>query len=157
MGIHIWKYLDLHSAYIIVGFGLKWNSYAGTLTTKRIARLITLYMREHMYATVSTVRNKFFLSLWGHTERACIMIINNYIVPPLINFLLGYVTLLHYGLVSHQVVHVNGADGTHNADRSQVHRRQSSPPSACSTYPSAPHVYWRVWDGLHSCGECSAM
>ena len=57
------------------GFGLKWNSYAGTLTTKRVARLVTLYMRERMYATVSTARNKFFLSLWGRTERACIMII----------------------------------------------------------------------------------
>ena len=70
----------------------------------------------------------------------------NDIVPSLINFLLGYVTLLHYGLVSHQVVHVNGADGTHKADRSQVHRRQSSQSSACSTYPSTSHVSWRVWD-----------
>ena len=77
MGIHIWKYLDLHSAYIIVGFGLKWNSYAGTLTTKRVARLVMLYMREHMYATMCAVRNKFFLSLWGRTERACIIIIIN--------------------------------------------------------------------------------
>ena len=62
------------------GFGLKWNSYAGTLTTKRVARLVTLYMRERMYATVSTARNKFFLSLWGCTERACIMIITIHII-----------------------------------------------------------------------------
>ena len=59
VGTHIWKYLDLHSAYFIMGLGLKWNSYAGALTMKRVARLVTLYMRECMYATVSTVRNKF--------------------------------------------------------------------------------------------------
>ena len=35
------------------------NSYAGTLTTKRVAQLATLYMREHMYATVYVVRNNF--------------------------------------------------------------------------------------------------
>ena len=35
---------------------------------------------------------------------------HNYIVPPLINFLLGYVTLIHYGLIS-QSVHVDGTDG----------------------------------------------
>ena len=37
---------------------------------------------------------------------------NNYIVPPLINFLLGYVTLIHYGLISQKVVHVDGTDGS---------------------------------------------
>ena len=87
----------------IMGLGLKWNFYAGTLTTKRVARLVTLIMRERMYATVSTVRNKFFLSLWGRMARACIMLnyhSHNYIVPPLIKFLLGYVTLIHYGIVS---------------------------------------------------------
>ena len=35
---------------------------------------------------------------------------HNYIVPPLIKFLLGYVTLIHYGLVSPSV-HVDGTDG----------------------------------------------
>ena len=37
---------------------------------------------------------------------------NKYIVPPLINFLLGYVTLIHYGLISQKVVHVDGTDGS---------------------------------------------
>ena len=37
---------------------------------------------------------------------------NNYIVPSLIKFLLGYVTLIHYGLISQKVVHVDGTDGS---------------------------------------------
>ena len=37
--------------------GLKWNSCAGTLTTKCVARLVMLYMRERMYATVFAVRS----------------------------------------------------------------------------------------------------
>ena len=37
---------------------------------------------------------------------------NNHIVPPLINFLLSYVTLIHYGLISHKIVHVDGIDGS---------------------------------------------
>ena len=45
------------------GFRAKMEFYAGTLTTKRVARLVMLIMRERMYATVSTARNKFFLSL----------------------------------------------------------------------------------------------
>ena len=36
------------------GFRAEMKSYAGTLTMKRVARLVTLYMRERMYATVST-------------------------------------------------------------------------------------------------------
>ena len=45
------------------GFRAEMEFYAGTLTTKHVAQLVTLYMRERMYATVSTVRNKIFLSL----------------------------------------------------------------------------------------------
>ena len=45
------------------GFRAKMKFYAGTLIMKHVARLVTLFMRERMYATVSTVRNKFFLSL----------------------------------------------------------------------------------------------
>ena len=45
------------------GFRAEMEFYVGTLTTKRVARLVTLYMRERMYATMSTIRNKFFLSL----------------------------------------------------------------------------------------------
>jgi hypothetical protein len=67
MEVYVWVYIYgsiynyiLHIHY---GFRAKMKSYAGTLTTKRVARLVTIYMRERMYATVSTVRNKFFLSL----------------------------------------------------------------------------------------------
>ena len=79
MGIHIWKYLQITFCIFHYGFRAEMKSYAGTLTTKHVARLVTLYMRERMYATVSTARNKFFLSLWGRTARACIMIITIHI------------------------------------------------------------------------------
>ena len=42
------------------GFRAEMKFYAGTLITKRVARLVTLFMRERMYATVSTVRSKIF-------------------------------------------------------------------------------------------------
>ena len=58
MGIHIWKYLQITFCIFHYGFRAEMKSYAGTLTTKCVARLVTLYMRERMYATVSTVRNK---------------------------------------------------------------------------------------------------
>ena len=48
---------------LIMGLRAEMKFYAGTLTAKRVARLVTLFMRERMYATMSTVRNKFFLSL----------------------------------------------------------------------------------------------
>ena len=44
----------------IMGLRAEMKFYAGTLTTKRVARLITLFMRERMYATVSTDRSKIF-------------------------------------------------------------------------------------------------
>ena len=68
----IWKYMYGYTymevfttTFCILHYGLRaeMEFYAGTLTTKRVARLVTLYMRERMYATVSTARNKFFLSL----------------------------------------------------------------------------------------------
>ena len=68
----IWKYMYGYTYmkvfkftfYIFhYGFRAEMKFYAGTLTMKRVARLVTLFMRERMYATVSTVRNKFFLSL----------------------------------------------------------------------------------------------
>ena len=77
--------------------------YAGTLTTKRVARLVTLFMRERMYATVSTARNKVFpkfVRMYGTSMHHDNYHSYNYIVPPLIKFLLGYITLIHYGLVS---------------------------------------------------------
>ena len=75
-------------------------------------------MRERMYATMYIVRNKFFPK-FVRTYGTCMHHDNNYhsnkyIVPPLINFLLGYVTLIHYGLISHKVVHVDGTDGSTN-------------------------------------------
>ena len=48
---------------LIMGLRAEMKSYAGTLTAKCVDRLVTLFMRERMYATVSTARNKFFLSL----------------------------------------------------------------------------------------------
>ena len=54
MGIYIWKYLDYNLeprfTFCIYNYGvdLKWNSCAGTLTTKRIARLV-MFIYEGMY------------------------------------------------------------------------------------------------------------
>ena len=62
MGIHIWKYLS-YILHISLWVWAEMKFYVGTLTTKRVAQLVTLYMRERVYATVSTIRNKFFLSL----------------------------------------------------------------------------------------------
>ena len=68
----IWKYMYGYTYMEVFkitfcifhyGFRAEMKFYAGTLTTKRVAQLVTLFMRERMYATVSTVRNKFFLSL----------------------------------------------------------------------------------------------
>ena len=49
------------------GFRAEMKFYAGTLTTKRVAQLVMLYMRERMYATVSTVRIFFpkFVRTYG--------------------------------------------------------------------------------------------
>ena len=67
MEVYVWVYI-YESIYIQIlhihfGFRAEMKFYAGTLTTKHVARLVTLFMRERMYATMSTVRNKFFLSL----------------------------------------------------------------------------------------------
>ena len=64
MEIYVWVYIygSIYNyiLHILYGFRAEMKFYAGTLTTKRVARLVTLFMRERMYATVSTVRNKFF-------------------------------------------------------------------------------------------------
>ena len=67
-----------------------------------------------MYATVYVVRNNFpkFVRMYGTCMHHDNYHSNNYIVPPLINFLLDYVTLIHCGLISHKVVHVDGTDGS---------------------------------------------
>ena len=69
LGSLIWKYMYGYTYMEVFaitlrifhyGFRAEMKFYAGRLTTKRVARLVTLLMRERMYATVSTVRNKFF-------------------------------------------------------------------------------------------------
>ena len=107
--VYIWKYLDYNleprfTFYIFnCEVGLKWNSCAGTLTTKRVVQLSTLYMRAHIYATVYVVRNNFFPK-FGRMYGTCMhpdkLLFHTCIVPPLINHLLGYVTLIHYDFVS---------------------------------------------------------
>ena len=69
-----------------------------------------------MYATVYVVRMIFpkFARTYGTSMHHDNHHSNNYIVPPLINFLLGYVTLIHYDLISHKIVHVDGTDGSTN-------------------------------------------
>ena len=67
MEIYVWVYIygSIYNYILHIHYGSRaeMKFYAGTLTTKRVARLVRLFMRERMYATVSTVRNKFFLSL----------------------------------------------------------------------------------------------
>ena len=61
MGIHIWKYLQITFCIFHYGFRAEMKFYAGTLTTKRVAQLVTLFMRERMYArTCNSVCNNFY-------------------------------------------------------------------------------------------------
>ena len=62
-------------------------------------------MREHMYATVSTVRNNFpkFVRTYGTCMHHDKLLFHTCIVPPLIDLLLGYVTLIHYDFVSREL------------------------------------------------------
>ena len=113
MGIYIWKYLDCNLeprfTFCIYNCGveLKWNSCAGTLTAKRVAQLVMLYMRERMYTTVYAVRSfnfPKFVRTYGtcmHHDKSSLL--HTCIVSPLINFLLGYVTLIHYDFVSQEL------------------------------------------------------
>ena len=52
--VHI--YLSIH---ITVGLGRN-ESSVGTLTTKRVARLVMIILREHMYATAYIVKDLIF-------------------------------------------------------------------------------------------------
>ena len=105
-----WFYFCIYTC----GVGLKWNSCAGPLTVKRVARLVTLYMRERLYATMYAIRSfnfPKFVRMYGmciHHDKSSL---HTCIVPPLISHLLGYVTLIHYDIVSWELHHVVGTDG----------------------------------------------
>ena len=68
-----------------------------------------------MYATVYAVRS-FNFPKFVRTYGTCMhhdkSLLHTCIVSPLLDFLLGYVTLIHYGHVSQKVVHVDGTDGS---------------------------------------------
>ena len=82
---------------------------------KHVARLVTLYMREHMYATVYAVIS-FNFPKFVRTYETCMhhdkSLLHTCIVPPLISLLLSYVTLIHYDFVSRELHHVVGIDGS---------------------------------------------
>ena len=120
MGIYMWKYLacNLEPRFTFCiyncGVGLKWNSCAGTLTTKHVARLVTLYMRERMYAIVYAVRSNFprFVRTYGTCMNHDKSLFHTCIVPHLIKLLLGYMNPIHYDFVSWELHHVVGTDGS---------------------------------------------
>ena len=62
--VYVWVYIygSIYNyiMHIHYGFRAEMKFYAGTLTMKCVARLVMLFMRERMYATVSTVRSKIF-------------------------------------------------------------------------------------------------
>ena len=72
-------------------------------------------MRERMYATVYAVRS-FNFSKFVRTYGKCMhhdkSLLHTCIVPPLISLLIDYVTLIHYDLVSRELHHVVGIDGS---------------------------------------------
>ena len=67
-----------------------------------------------MYATGYAVRNNFpkFVRLYGTRMHHDKSLFHTCIVPPLINLILGYVTLIHYDFVSRELHHVVGIDGS---------------------------------------------
>ena len=93
------------------GAGLKWNSCAGTLTSKCGLR----YIRENICMppcmSLEIVFPKF-VRTYGMCMHHDKLLFHTCIVPPLINLLLGYVTLIHYDLVSRELHHVVGTDGS---------------------------------------------
>ena len=72
-------------------------------------------MREHMYATMYVARS-FNFPKFVRTYGTCMhhdkSLLHTCIVPPLINLLLNYVTLIHYVIVSQELHHVVGTDGS---------------------------------------------
>ena len=67
-----------------------------------------------MYATVYVVRIIFpkFVRTYGTCMHHDKSLFNTCIVPPLIDLLLGYVTLIHYVIVSRELYHIVGTDGS---------------------------------------------
>ena len=69
-----------------------------------------------MYATVYAVRSFNFpkfvrtYGMYMHHDKSSLL--HTCIVPPLINLLLDYVTLIHYDVVSRELHHVVGTDGS---------------------------------------------
>ena len=58
MEVYVWVYIygSIYNYILHISLWVRaeMEFYAGPLTTKRVARLVTLFMRERMYATVST-------------------------------------------------------------------------------------------------------
>ena len=74
----------------------------------------TYIMRERMYATMYVVRSfnfPKFVRMYGTCMHHDKSLFHTCIVPPLINLLLSYVTLIHYDFVSRELHHVVGTDG----------------------------------------------
>ena len=67
-----------------------------------------------MYATVYAVRSfnfPMFVRTCGTYMHHDKSLLHTCIVPPLISPLLGYVTLIHYDVISRELHHVVGTDG----------------------------------------------
>ena len=119
--IYIWKYLACNleprfTFYIYnCGVGLKWNSCAGTLIAKRVARLAMLYIWENV-CMPPCMSLEIIFPKFVRMYRMCIhhdkLLFNTCIIPPLIDLLFGYVTLIHYDFVSRELHHVVGTDGS---------------------------------------------
>ena len=105
--------------------------FAGTLTTKRVARLVTIILREHMYATAYIVKDLIFSKFvrtyetYMHHDKSFIHIITLFL--PLMSFRLCYVTLFYDRVVSQELYRFD-IDG--------------SPRSPCCKR----HLFGTVWD-----------
>ena len=74
-----------------------------------------IYMRKCLYASVYAVRSfnfPKFVRTYGTYMHHDKLLLHTCIVPLLISLLLGYVTLIHYVIVSQELHHVVGIDGS---------------------------------------------
>ena len=72
-------------------------------------------MRKCLYASVYAVRSfnfPKFVRTYGTYMHHDKLLLHTCIVPLLISLLLGYVTLIHYVIVSQELHHVVGIDGS---------------------------------------------
>ena len=72
---------------------------------------------ERTYVCHHVCRRSFNFPKFVRTYRTCmhhdkLSLFHTCIVPPLINLILGYVTLIHYDFVSRELLHVVGTDGS---------------------------------------------